>query len=427
MHDKYGPVMRLGPKSISVADKDMIKQVLSQDDLQKGEVYDSFKKNDTHTLFSTRDKAFHKNQRRLISPAFSIKYLNSLEELMHEVMSTMLKRVSSQVDANGGKATSVDVWHMWQTLALDTIGTTAFGQSFNMIENDSHPVPDCIAREMRLASWAANHPFLVKLLTFGRTIKTNPIILDFMGKVIKERIESGKRRNDILQILLDTKESSNPNDRLSDIAIITETVLFLIAGSETTSNTLGFAIIELLRHPSALKRLQEEVDTLELPENGVFRHEQVKTLPYLNAVINETLRLDAMAANSIERIADHDVMLGGKLFIPKGTSVAANVYHAHLNDKYWPNASSFEPERWLPDAPVPAATDVFFPFSIGSRNCVGMNFAKIEMRLGLASFLRHFDIAPIPAEMEQAKDVRHFITLTVANNKFNCMVTPRQH
>ncbi|ORX46274.1 cytochrome P450 [Hesseltinella vesiculosa] len=404
----------------------MIKQILSQDDLQKGEIYELFKKNNVESLFSTRDKKVHKHLRRLISPAFSVKYLNSLEGFFHDTLKAMIHKVDTQLQANNNQPTAIDTWKMWQSLALDIIGTTAFGQSFNMIENESHPVPDTISWEMRHSSWAANHPFLVKLLTLGRPLRSNPLITEFMMNVIRERSESGTRRNDILQILLDTKDASDPNDRLSDISIITETILFLIAGSETTSNTMGFAILELLRNPSALKCLQAEVDGLELPDDGVFRHDQVKSLPYLNAVINETLRLDAIAASGIERIADRDVVLGGTIFVPKGTMVIANVYDAHLNEKYWPNASKFEPERWLPGAPVPPANDAFFPFSTGSRDCIGKAFARKEMQLGIASFIRRFNIEPIAEEMEDAKQVRHFVTLTVAKNKTMVMISPRQ-
>lgn len=180
-----------------------------------------------------------------------------------------------------------------------------------------------------------------------------------------------------------------------------------------------------------MKKLRDEVDTVSFPsDRQIFDHEQVKNLPYLNAVINETLRLDAVAASGIERHADKDVTLGGKLFVPKGTEIICNIYHAHLNEKYWPNARSFEPERWLPETATSTGIkpdmDAFYPFSVGSRNCVGKNFAIMEMRLVLSTLIKRFDLTPIPEEMEQAKEVRHFVTLTVANNKFNLIARRRQ-
>lgn len=143
-----------------------------------------------------------------------------------------------------------------------------------------------------------------------------------MKNIILERLQGGEkaRRDDILQILIDTQHASSDEDRLTAEAIANETVLFLVAGSETTSNTSGFAVIELLRHPDKLEKLRREIDALPLEDGFVFKHEQLKHLPYLNAVINETLRKNWIAAAGLERFAQQDMVLGGKLFIPKGVS-----------------------------------------------------------------------------------------------------------
>lgn len=142
-----------------------------------------------------------------------------------------------------------------------------------------------------------------------------------MKKLIVGRIESGEagRRNDILQFLIDTQQ--NADESLTANAIAQETVLFLIAGSETTSNSTGFAIIQLIKNPHVLKKLRDEIDTVPMNDDQkFFTHAQIHKLPYLNAVINETLRMDAIAANGLQRRADRDMVLGGRLFIPKGVS-----------------------------------------------------------------------------------------------------------
>ncbi|ORX46275.1 cytochrome P450 [Hesseltinella vesiculosa] len=422
---QYGPAVRLGPKTIMVSDKEMITQVLAGDDLKKGDIYDLFKTDNVDNLFSTRDKDIHRHLRRLVSPSFSVKYLNSLEVHFHDTLLVLMDKLVAQIHANEDKPTRIDTWMMWKLMALDIIGATAFGRSFNMIENGTHIVPDIMAAQTKDIAWVANNPNLVWFIKLFIPVRTDPKIVEFMEKIIEERIASGTRRNDILQILLDTKQSSDPNDRLSNIEIMNMAVMFLGAGSDTTSNTLGFAVIELLRRPSTLKRLQDELDMIDLPEDGVFHHQQVKNLPYLNAVIKETLRLDPVAANGIERIADRDVVLAGKLFVPKGTAVISGIYHAHLNEDYWPNARAFEPERWLDDAPVPPATDAYFPFSIGSRGCVGKDMSLFEMRMALATFVRRFNIEAIPDVMEKLVDIRHYLSLTVAEGKTDFLVSIR--
>lgn len=143
-----------------------------------------------------------------------------------------------------------------------------------------------------------------------------------MKKLIVGRIESGEagRRNDILQFLIDTQQ--NADESLTANAIAEETVLFLIAGSETTSNSTGFAIIQLIKNPHVFKKLRDEIDAVPVNDDQkFFTHAQIQKLPYLNAVINETLRMDSIAANGLQRRADRDMVLGGRLFIPKGVVI----------------------------------------------------------------------------------------------------------
>lgn len=134
-----------------------------------------------------------------------------------------------------------------------------------------------------------------------------------------ERLQGGEsaRRSDILQILIDSQRAKDTEDRLTAEAIATETVLYLVAGSETTSGSSGFVMIELLRHPDKLAKLQHELDT---QLGATFNHDDVKHLPYLNAVINEAMRLNFIGAGGLERVATQDCVLAGKVFVPKGVS-----------------------------------------------------------------------------------------------------------
>lgn len=141
--------------------------------------------------------------------------------------------------------------------------------------------------------------------------------IQFMEDIYQRR-KNGTKRDDILQALIDTQIAENPGERLSTNAIVRETILFLVAGSETTSNSISFAIIELLRHPDKLAKLQQEIDAIPLPEGeATFSHDVLKKLPYLNGVINETMRVDPVAAGGLQRYTDRDITLGNDLFLPK--------------------------------------------------------------------------------------------------------------
>jgi cytochrome P450 len=126
---------------------------------------------------------------------------------------------------------------------------------------------------------------------------------------------SPQKRKDILQYLIDAQMAESKQDRLTTKEIVSEMVLILIAGSETTSNTLGFAIYDLLSNPDKLEKLYNEIDQL-IPRGKIFDHEQLKNAPYLNAVIQETLRLDAVAAG-LGRITTEKTVLGNTYVLPK--------------------------------------------------------------------------------------------------------------
>ncbi|KAG2227376.1 hypothetical protein INT45_004332, partial [Circinella minor] len=432
----YGSVVRLGPSTIGISDKHMLRQVLLKEDLPKGPMYTRLQRRKPPTLFNTRDKIFHKQRRRIVSPAFSIKYLNSLEHYMLDTTQAFIDRIDQDIEQtkNENGYGQVDIWTLLQYLALDIIGETAFGKTFHMLEGNDHIVPRTINLSMRLSSYLVTHPILgplsMLLLPNGGVLKANNDLQAFMKKIIVERLESGEkaRRNDILQILIDTQQANDTEERLNNASIAQETVLFLIAGSETTSNTTGFAFIELMKNPKMFAKLRQEIDDVEFKQDQkLFTHEQLKNLPYLNAVINETLRLDAIAVGGVERMPDHDIVLDSRLFVPKGTTVLCNMYHAHVDPAYWSEPEKWIPERWLPDSNYPqkADQDAFFPFSIGSRNCIGKTFAQQEMRLSIANLVKLFDFEAIPEQVAAGEERCAFLTLQIRSNSYKVFMKRR--
>lgn len=434
LHQKYGNVVRVSSQAISIADKHMIKQVLHDDDLPKARTYKAFQFEGHQTLFSTIDKDFHKTRRRVVSPAFSVKYLSALEIFMSaeiDVLNDHIRSAIKSAKQHGTEPAEVDMWQLLQRTALDVIGTTAFDQSFEMVKGGQHPLPKAISDDLSMSALRAS--------TAGLPIVSNIVdlylkyrrskqfdISKFMINIIEERLKSGKRKNDILQILIDTQKADLKNERLDNQDIVQENILFLIAGSETTSNSIGFAITHLIEYPEVLRLLREELDDL-YPRNvkADFKHEDLKNLPYLNAVLQETMRLKPVAMGGLPREAPANYLLGGKYHIPKGTFLACAIYSCQINPEYWPEPMAFKPERWLEGSDIPADKDAFFPFSSGSRNCIGKNFAWMEMRLILASFVYNFDIAPVPESIEGLKDLRQYVTYTIASNSYKVKISER--
>ncbi|KAI9027671.1 cytochrome P450 [Phycomyces nitens] len=426
-HEKYGHIVRIGPNEISVSDKDMLKQILVTEDLSKGHGYNRFQNGGRANIFDTTDKIFHKQRRRLVSPAFSIKYIDSLEPLIESVTESLITRINRDIELT--KSASgfgvVDIWRIFQLFSLDVVGETSFGGTFDALENSNHVVPVTISKLLRTLGFVVNYPWIVKLLRIKKAKKT-PRLVTFATNIVLGRLEQKKRRNDILQILVDTQKAPNEDQRLSTDDIISEITMFLVAGTETISGTMGFVFIELCRNKDVWMKLQAEIDEVVLEKGKIFPcQSQLKKLPYLNAVINETMRLNSIVANGMDRITTRDIFIKGDVFVPKGTTVRCSPWIAQTHSDYWSDPLSFNPDRWLPGAETKPNMEAYFPFSTGSRNCIGKTLAMNEMRLVIAALIKHYDIESIPKEMEAAKEKRYYITLTLESGSFKLLLKPR--
>ena len=176
---------------------------------------------------------------------------------------------------------------------------------------------------------------------------------------------------------------------LTDTEIGDEVATFLLAGHETSANTLAWSLALLSAYPAARQRLEEELDTVlggRDPDAG-----DVAALPWAQAVVAETLRLYPPAW-TIERDALADDVVAGTP-VPARSLVAISPYLVHRHPAFWPDPAGFDPRRFLPGGPADAATRhryAFIPFGGGRRACIGSAFAELETVLVLATIARRF-------------------------------------
>ncbi|CAG8768336.1 2340_t:CDS:10, partial [Dentiscutata erythropus] len=355
---KYGKIVRVSPEAVLFSDKDIVKQILLTNELPKNKNYERLRIDEKYsTLFTARDKEIHKRRRRVLSPAFSIKHLSSLEPFMRTCINDLIAKVDGEISKYGSKA-AINLYLLIQYNALDIIGETAFGGSFKLVTNGNHPMPSKVFSELRRRALRSLFPFLKPFL------KQDPYLIDFTNKIIKQRRQESSHKKDLLQMMLDTK---GHEDGLTDFEIYDQSIEFLIAGSDTTSFTATMIMIMLVKHPEALEKLVKEIDEAlaEIGSEEIPTHDQIKHLPYLNGVINEGLRLFPTSRGPGKE-ATEDLVLGG-YFIPKGTLVIANTLGLHISKEYWgENTKEFVPERWL--EPEKLTPDSFIPFSADIEN-----------------------------------------------------------
>ncbi|EEB89164.1 hypothetical protein MPER_12773 [Moniliophthora perniciosa FA553] len=230
---------------------------------------------------------------------------------------------------------------------------------------------------------------------------------------VAKRLKEGSDRSDLLQKLQSAKdEHGNPMGRAE---LTAEALTLLIAGSDTTSNTTCAIIYYLATYPLTQKKLQQELDE-NLPAEPTATLESVKNLPYLQAVINESLRLHSTSAVGLPRIAPEGGMtvplrLGSdepNVQLKEGDIVSVPSFTIHRDKEIWgDDFEVFRPERWIEaedewkDIQAKGGDDkfskhrlfqqTFNPFSVGPRACVGKNLANMELQIIVASILRKFE------------------------------------
>ena len=166
--------------------------------------------------------------------------------------------------------------------------------------------------------------------------------------------------------------------------------IFFIAGYETTATTLSFCSYELALHPEVQEKLFEEVESA-VDSKGEINYETLSKLPYLDAVLSETLRMYPPVIRLERRAMTDRYKLGDTgLVLNKGQEIEIPVYAIHHSEEFYPNPDKFYPERFLPENRNQIKPYTYLPFGAGPRNCIGMRFALMEAKLGIAQIVRRF-------------------------------------
>lgn len=207
---------------------------------------------------------------------------------------------------------------------------------------------------------------------------------NMIREIIVRRRASGGVYNDLLDMLLSARYEDT-GEGMTEDQIIDEVLVLLLAGHETTANTLSWLLSLVVEQPAVIERLREVSRTTDIVDST--RNE------YLNAVINETMRLRP-AAFMTDRLAMEDDQYGDWTY-PKGTVVLSFFYGLHRHGDHWQDAESFLPDRWIDEEGRLKKMSAFFPFGAGPRLCIGNNFAMAEMCFFVHAFFRRFKISSI--------------------------------
>nr|XP_020658073.1 cytochrome P450 3A24-like isoform X2 [Pogona vitticeps] len=356
-----------------------------------------------------------KRIRTVLSPTFTSGRLKEMMPIINRYGEILVKTVQKKVENNE----SVDTKAIFGAYSMDVVASTSFSIDIDSINNPNDPF---VLNIKKLTKFNFVNPLLILIVVFPSLKplleKLNFALLSssvvtFFTAVLK-KIKNNRQKNkhmervDFLQLMVDSQISGDTSDgansykALTDKEILAQAIIFIFAGYETTSNTLSYLSYFLAIHPDVQQKLQEEIDEM-LPKQAPPTYEVILQMEYLDMVINETLRLYPVGGR-IERVCKNNVEING-VTIPKGTVVMIPAFVLHRLPEYWSEPEEFRPERFSKENKETLDPYTFLPFGAGPRNCIGMRFAFLVIKMAVVVLLQKFSFrtceeTPIPLELD---------------------------
>jgi cytochrome P450 len=342
-----------------------------------------------------------RRQRRMVMAGFDPGHVKAYFPSMLKV--TQRLRGRWQRAAKAGAAIELQPELMRYT--VDTIAGLAFGSDINTLESDEEIIQQHLdkifpALFKRLLS-------LVPLWRFVRlpadrqlersVVAVKLAIEEFIAQARERLAHDPARRADPPNLLESMIVIADAEDSgITDLDISGNVLTMLLAGEDTTANTLAWMIYLLQRHPAALQRAQAEVRALA-PDSASFTPEQMASLRYLEACAHETMRLKPVAPFQVVEALRDTVI--ADIRVPEGTAVWCLMRGDSVSESYFSNPTAFEPQRWLNEGSADQATSsgkrVSMPFGAGPRICPGRYLALLEIKMAMAMLLAHFEIEDV--------------------------------
>lgn len=346
----------------------------------------------------TSEGELWQKQRKLIQPAFHKKQLINLLDTIEDAIETELLKIET------GK--SKDIFPVFNDLAFQTVVKSLFSSAVNQTEINrlqhiTESAQQMLVKELR-------QPYLGWWFRLSGKIRKHVSETEearnILKKLVNERRQSGKRHDDLLDMLLEARYDDGSS--MEDAQLIDEILILFTAGHETTSNALTFTCELLARNPEIQEKLFDEVIEAEAGSETLM--DFIKKCSFTKNVIEEALRLYP-PAYFIDRVNIEDDEFNG-MFIPKNSSLLFSLLEIHTNPANWKDSQKFKPERFSNVNPNHYSGQ-YFPFGAGPRMCIGNNFAMYEMILTIAQISKKYKIA----EKKSPIEINPLITLKPKN------------
>ncbi|KAJ5249061.1 hypothetical protein N7468_000512 [Penicillium chermesinum] len=391
LHRRYGPVVRIRPNEYSIDNPSAVKPLYGAGTkFIKGTWYSaSTPVAVAHlNLFALQDQKQHGNLRKKYSSLYSVSSLVRYESVVDKNARKLARHLRTFVESGD----RIDLMHWLQCYAFDVITEITLGYPLGFLDKGQD-----IDRLMSTTE---------ETLTYGAIAGFFPTLHHFTNKYLKyDPTNQDQRINENepapFARLFQEKQAEAPDVYTFEIGV---TLLSqnLAAGSDTTGISLAAAFYWLLQHPHCIQRLLNDIRETypNKREDEFFTFQETQTIPYLQAIIKEVLRLHPATGLPMARLVPKGGAEIAGVHFPEGATVGINAWVAHHNKEvFGPDADDFRPERWLDSEPdvLSAMERYFLAFGSGSRTCIGKNISYLEiskLKMGLSQELASWFAPP---------------------------------
>ncbi|EJT78854.1 hypothetical protein GGTG_03948 [Gaeumannomyces tritici R3-111a-1] len=430
LHERYGPVVRYAPGEVDVSDPAAAQSIhAAKAGFLKSPLYSRLI-TDLSSVFNEIGPEVHRRYKRYLSGHMSETGLKAFLPRIDDKVRLAIRKMAEESRGTRGAA-DVAKWLMF--LSFDVIGDLIFGSSFGQLERGekNRPVDDFVnlgpaggLRSMfpTLAKVSAVVPipaFRAATLIQWRTFDYAQRALDSHQKQVEEAGGVDPRPTVFSRLYSATAEESWTPVEVRDNAQV-----FIVGGSDTTANSMIYLLWSVCRGPRIKARLLAELDTLTPDEGGDgqdFSYEQLRDLPYVNWVVNETLRLYTALSRGLPRLVPQGGTTLVDKFLPAGATVTTQAYSLHQDETAFPDPYKFYPERW--ENTTQRMKDCTMPFGGGARTCLSRHLARIELRLITARFFKAFPDAVVSdLEGMSDKDMEPALHFLMVPSGHRCLI-----
>ncbi|APA13544.1 hypothetical protein sscle_11g083140 [Sclerotinia sclerotiorum 1980 UF-70] len=388
LHRKYkSDVVRIGPNDVSVVNVDAVAKIFAGK-YPRGTLYEVGAINGELALNTTRDYGKHTPWRRIWEKAFvgnaCREYNTRVEIHVDKLVQILLKEDGKEVDISN----AVD------NLNFDIMADLSFSKHAGLQDGTGdNSYMSYIHKYMSFAAMIGALRNIAQLLAY---IPETSEIRKFREKgeaMLKERQERGSTYRDVFSYLLSV--DSKGGEKFTQKELNSNANLIIVAGTDTTSSTVAQMLRALAKEPRILCKLQREIDELciSMGKGSEITINSIRNLEYLNAVVNEGLRLYNPVPSGAHAATYPQGVEVGDIYIPGNVQVEITQLALMKDERYFAQGKEFIPERWTSERPeLVKDRRAFIPFGYGVHSCVGKTLALQELRLIVARIFRTFDI-----------------------------------